>query len=335
MWKEFFMRISKVQVEFTSLDILSIINDYLHVEGLKLDALNINEQLDISGSYKAGVRVNFLVGVSLVSFYGTTVNLKISSIKVGKIKIFNYLIKLLMKKLLVKLMDIGIEVSGDVITINLVKILDKLPFYLNVHLEDIKLSEDKITVTTAKLEFSMDKSIKNNMANDTKLIEEKNIQIQAKTEEKRKSDSYTKIREKVEKELPSKYEKLLEYAFILPDILALFFRLFKDKRVPIKTKIAVGAVITYLASPLDLLPDFIPFVGKVDDLALAFFAFNKAVNEVPAEVIIENWEGDLNTLFKIKDGIKYINKAAGGNNVDRLLNFIEKAYKLSNQDNKE
>jgi uncharacterized membrane protein YkvA (DUF1232 family) len=329
------MQISKVQLEFTSSDILSIIKDYLQVEGLELTALRISDQLDILGSYKAGVRLNFLVGVTIVSCKEKTINLKIQSIKVGKIKIFSYAVKLLMKTLLKKLSNIGIETDGDIITFNLEKVLDKLPFYLSFNLEDLKLREDKFEVTITDLEFLMDKTIKNNIPNEEKAIEEKSIQMLPKPQEIRLSDSYTKMREKAQEKVPDKYEKLLEYAFILPDIIALFFRLFKDKRVPVKTKIAVGGVLAYLVSPLDILPDFIPFVGKFDDIALAFFAFNKAVNEVPPEVILENWEGDLKTLFKIKDVIKYINRAAGGNNVDKLFNFIERAYKFSNEDNKE
>lgn len=329
------MQISKIQLEFTSLDILSIIEDYLKVDGLELTALSISEQMDIIGSYKAGVRVAFSIDVSIVSCKEKTINLKIQNIKVGKIKIFDFAVKFLMKTLVKKLSDIGIETDGNIITINLVKIIDKLPFYLNLNLEDIKLSEDKVEVKLTNLEFFMDKSIKGSRYNEKKLCEKEVIQMPAKPQAIKLSDSYTKIREKAQKKVPDKYEKLLEYAFILPDIIALFYRLFKDKRVPMKTKIAVGGVLAYLASPLDILPDFIPFLGKFDDIALAFFAFNKAVNEVPPEVILENWQGDLNTLFKIKEAIKYINKAAGGYNVDKLINFIEKAYEFNNQDNKE
>lgn len=329
------MQISKIQLEFTSLDILSIIQDYLKVGGLKLTAISIKERMEIIGNYKAGVRVNFLVGVSIVSCKDKTINLRIQNIKVGKIKIFKFAVNFLMNTLVKKLSDIGVETDGNTITINLEKILDKLPFYLNLNLKDIKLSEDKAEIKLTNLEFFMDKSVKGRKPDEEELCEEKSIKLLEKPKEIKLSDSYTKIREKAQKKVPDKYEKLLEYAFILPDIIALFFRLFKDKRVPMKTKIAVGGVLAYLASPIDILPDFIPFVGKLDDLALAFFAFNKAVNQVPPEVILENWQGDLNTLFKIKEAIKYINKAAGGNNVDKLFNFIEKAYKFNNQDNKE
>ena len=45
---------------------------------------------------------------------------------------------------------------------------------------------------------------------------------------------------------------------VIPDIIALLWRVFRDKRVSIATKGKVAAVLAYLAMPFDILPDFIP-----------------------------------------------------------------------------
>ncbi|AWZ49239.1 hypothetical protein C3495_10620 [Clostridiaceae bacterium 14S0207] len=104
--------------------------------------------------------------------------------------------------------------------------------------------------------------------------------------------------------------------------MALIYRLIKDKRVENKYKIILGGVITYIASPIDIIPDKIPFIGKVDELALIFFALDKIINQVPDEVILQNWEGEENIILTIKEGVKVITSAVGGNNVDKVFNYI-------------
>ena len=55
---------------------------------------------------------------------------------------------------------------------------------------------------------------------------------------------------------------------LIPNFLKLLFRLFKDGRVPATEKAFLIGAIAYVISPIDLIPDVIPFVGQVDDLYL-------------------------------------------------------------------
>ena len=59
----------------------------------------------------------------------------------------------------------------------------------------------------------------------------------------------------------------------------------RDRRVPWWTKLIAGALVVYLASPIDLIPDFIPVLGHLDDLAVAFIAGGLLLRSVPREVI--------------------------------------------------
>jgi uncharacterized membrane protein YkvA (DUF1232 family) len=102
------------------------------------------------------------------------------------------------------------------------------------------------------------------------------------------------------------------------------WRLFKDKRVELKTKVLVGGIIAYIASPIDLLPDFIPMIGKIDDVAVVFFAMNKIINEVPEEVILANWTGKEDIIKIVKEAVAFISKLVGGQNVAKLLGYIKK-----------
>ena len=72
--------------------------------------------------------------------------------------------------------------------------------------------------------------------------------------------------------MPLNVQKYSDYILIIPDIVALIYRLLKDKRVPVKTKIIISSVICYIAVPSDLIPDKIPFVGKIDDIAVVLTA---------------------------------------------------------------
>jgi len=58
----------------------------------------------------------------------------------------------------------------------------------------------------------------------------------------------------------------------------------RDDRVPIPAKIIIGLVVAYAVSPIDLIPDFIPFIGYLDDLLLLPLGIWLAIRFVPQEV---------------------------------------------------
>jgi uncharacterized membrane protein YkvA (DUF1232 family) len=58
----------------------------------------------------------------------------------------------------------------------------------------------------------------------------------------------------------------------------------RDDRVPIPAKIIIGLVVAYAVSPIDLIPDFIPFLGYLDDLLLLPLGIWLAIRLVPQEV---------------------------------------------------
>ena len=60
----------------------------------------------------------------------------------------------------------------------------------------------------------------------------------------------------------------------LPNLVKLGYRLLRDPRVPVKHKAFVGAALAYLVAPIDVIPDFIPFLGQADDVLLLAFALN-------------------------------------------------------------
>ena len=82
-----------------------------------------------------------------------------------------------------------------------------------------------------------------------------------------------------------------EVARFIPDCIVLLKRLLGDPRVPKRAKIAVALLIPYLALPFDLVPDFIPVAGQLDDAILVAATIAYVARSTGSEVIEELWPG--------------------------------------------
>jgi uncharacterized membrane protein YkvA (DUF1232 family) len=80
-------------------------------------------------------------------------------------------------------------------------------------------------------------------------------------------------------------------ARFVPDCVVLFRRLLADPRVPRRRKIVLGALIAYLAMPIDLVPDFIPIAGYLDDAVLVALVLRHVLRGSAPELIDEHWPG--------------------------------------------
>jgi uncharacterized membrane protein YkvA (DUF1232 family) len=77
----------------------------------------------------------------------------------------------------------------------------------------------------------------------------------------------------------------------LPNLVALLFRLLKDGRVPLAEKTLFAAAIVYFISPLDFIPDVLPFFGQIDDLYLIALTLVRLVSRADERVLREHWRG--------------------------------------------
>ncbi len=120
------------------------------------------------------------------------------------------------------------------------------------------------------------------------------------TDDQKKLKFYGKLRKKIHKlaiaKGGDKAGEFTEYILALPDFFVLLCRLAVDKRVGSKQKLLVGGIIAYVISPIDIIPDFIPFIGYVDDLVLVVYGLNIVLNELDKQVLIDNWSGEEDVL---------------------------------------
>ena len=72
--------------------------------------------------------------------------------------------------------------------------------------------------------------------------------------------------------------------------LAIYQLVWKDPRTPRIAKWLLGIAITYLVSPVDLIPDFIPIVGQLDDLLIVPLCVYLALRIIPKSMIVESRE---------------------------------------------
>jgi len=94
-------------------------------------------------------------------------------------------------------------------------------------------------------------------------------------------------------------DAIREIALFVPNLARLFAGLVRDVRVPLRAKLVLGATALYLASPIDLIPDFIPVLGALDDAVIAAFALRYVVGVTPPELVAEHWAGDPATLTRL------------------------------------
>lgn len=88
-------------------------------------------------------------------------------------------------------------------------------------------------------------------------------------------------------------------ARFVPDCVVLFKRLLADPRVEWWRKALLVLVIVYLASPIDLVPDFIPVAGQLDDAILVVVALRVLLRGSGPRLLAEHWPGPRQSLLVI------------------------------------
>jgi uncharacterized membrane protein YkvA (DUF1232 family) len=92
---------------------------------------------------------------------------------------------------------------------------------------------------------------------------------------------------------------LRDLAAFIPDCVTTVRRLRKDPRVPRQAKLAVLFAGLWLANPIDLIPEFIPVIGPLDDIVVVALCLRYAGRQVPREVILAAWPGDPRLLERL------------------------------------
>jgi len=85
----------------------------------------------------------------------------------------------------------------------------------------------------------------------------------------------------------------------LPDIARTVARLATDPVLPTAAKVAIAAAVLYLVSPVDLIPDFIPILGALDDVLVAAILVDGILNVVDRGLVLKYWPGSADSLERV------------------------------------
>ncbi len=92
----------------------------------------------------------------------------------------------------------------------------------------------------------------------------------------------------------NKKKMMLELLLFIPNLVALLIGLLRDERVSQADKAILAGVIMYVIVPLDIIPDFIPFIGQVDDAYLLAISILRLLNRADPRVVMDHWRGERN-----------------------------------------
>ncbi|UCC68863.1 MAG: DUF1232 domain-containing protein [Armatimonadota bacterium] len=87
---------------------------------------------------------------------------------------------------------------------------------------------------------------------------------------------------------------------LIPRLAKFVYHLARDPRVPWTVKAALAGLAAYLACPIDIIPDWIPGAGYLDDVLLIGFVASYVLGKVPPEVVREHWGEDVHVLESLR-----------------------------------
>ena len=90
-----------------------------------------------------------------------------------------------------------------------------------------------------------------------------------------------------------------DLATVLPACATATRRLRRDPRVPKRAKVAVAFAGLWVLSPIDLIPEFLPIIGPLDDVVVVALALRYAARQVPREVLFEAWPAESRLLERL------------------------------------
>ncbi|WP_343450889.1 YkvA family protein [Micromonospora oryzae] len=92
---------------------------------------------------------------------------------------------------------------------------------------------------------------------------------------------------------------LRDLAAFVPDCVTMVRRLRRDPRVPRRAKLAILLAGLWVASPVDLIPEFLPVIGPLDDIVVVVLALRYAGRQVPRDVLLAAWPGETRLIERL------------------------------------
>lgn len=120
--------------------------------------------------------------------------------------------------------------------------------------------------------------------------------------------------------------QLVEAGLAAPDLSHLLVRLVGDPRIPLLQKAKIGVALAYVASPVDLLPDYLlgP-IGILDDIAVVAWALQGLLRDEHWGIVVEHWAGDERVLVLLRRAIDFLADNTGGRGIKAIKGVVGRA----------
>lgn len=92
-----------------------------------------------------------------------------------------------------------------------------------------------------------------------------------------------------------------ETLLALPRVALMIPKLLGDHRVPLRIRAALFGLGIYLVSPFDIIPDFIPGLGRLDDIVVLLLIIDGILNQIDENILLDHWTGRAGTLRRLRD----------------------------------
>lgn len=107
---------------------------------------------------------------------------------------------------------------------------------------------------------------------------------------------------------PEERTLLQELVLLLPNLVKLAKGLLTDSRVPLRRKLLLAALVAYLVSPIDIIPDFIPGLGQMDDVLIVVLVLHGLISSVGEDVLLEHWRGRPDVILLIRRALTFFSR---------------------------
>ena len=86
-------------------------------------------------------------------------------------------------------------------------------------------------------------------------------------------------------------QDLTDVGRLVPNLARLLMRLSHDRTIPLRVRTRIFIAIAYNVQPINLIPDFVPVIGLVDNVLVILWALRSTVRRAGREVIVRHWTG--------------------------------------------
>lgn len=99
---------------------------------------------------------------------------------------------------------------------------------------------------------------------------------------------------------------LREAGAVIPATAKLLYRLVRDERIDERRRVGLVIAVGYALLPIDLIPDRLPFLGRVDDVVIGAAALQALLTAAGDEIVHEHWDGSPGSLEALLTGVELV-----------------------------